>query len=82
MKYKGSVFTGNGYQNKHIGYIEADSLPVLKQKASRLCNGYFNSYDRLEVIYHGEIITTEYIIVFRRYNKKYPNNTIIRDKWR
>lgn len=82
MKYTAAVFTGTGYHNKYIGEITAATLPSLKAKASRLCNGYFNTADRIEVKYTGEIVTTEYLVTFHRYNKKSPDNTITRGQWR
>lgn len=81
MKYKGTVFTGNGYKMRPIADITAATLPALKAKASRICNNYYNIADRMEVTYHGEIITTEYTLVFHRHNKKAPNNTIVRGEW-
>lgn len=82
MKYTASVFTGNGYKQKYLGQITAATLPALKAKASKLCNGYYNTADRIEITYTGELVTTEYSIVFHRYNQKQPNNTIIRGRWR
>lgn len=82
MKYTAAVFTGNGYRMRHIADITADTLPQLKQKASHLCNGYFNTLDRLEIIYRDEYYPTEYHVVLFRHNRKCPNNTITRDKWR
>ena len=82
MKYKGTVFTGNGYKMKPVGEITAATLPALKAKASRICNNYFNVSDRLEIIATDETTNTEYHSVFHRYNRKAPNNTIIRNQWR
>lgn len=89
MKYCAEIFTGNGYQNKYIGTIHADGISVLKRKASKLCNNYFNIYDRMEVLEtevrtdaDGNTRIIEYHAVFRRFNKKHPNNTIERDLWR
>lgn len=82
MKYQATVWTGNGYNMKCLGQIAAATFSSLKAKASRLCNGYFNIMDRMEVTYHGEMVTTEITVAFHRYNRKFPNNTIIRDQWR
>ena len=89
MKYRAKIFTGNGYHNKYLGSIQANTLPTLKRKASQLCNNYFNIWDRMEVIQteveadtEGNACVIEYHAVFHRYNKKYPNNTITRDSWR
>lgn len=81
MEYIGTVFTGNGYRMKPIATITAATLPALKAKASRICNGYFNVSDRLEITERDENTNTEYNCVFHRYNQKAPNNTIIRSKW-
>ena len=88
MTYHAEIFTGNGYHNKHIATIQADTIPTLKRKASRICNGYFNVYDRMEVIetetrndIDGNTRTIEYHWAFRRFNKKAPNNSIIRGTW-
>lgn len=88
MKYRAEIFTGNGYHNKHVASIQANTIPTLKRKASRICNGYFNVYDRMEIVeteirtdIDGNTIIIEYSYAFRRFNKKTPNNTFIRRAW-
>ena len=56
--------------------IYANTFTGIKRKASIVANGYFNTVDELEVR-DGNLVGK-----WRRFNKKYPNNTIHRGTWR
>lgn len=70
------MFTGIIYGKT----ITAESLTVLMRKASIIANGFFNPIDEMTVT-HSHIGKSK-PLVYRRINKKYPNNTISRGQWK
>ena len=56
--------------------ITAKTVSELKRKASTIANNRFDVIDTMKVI------SGERILTLKRFNKKYPNNTITRGKWR
>lgn len=58
--------------------IESRSLSGLKRCASQLCNGMYKAVDKMVVTFD----TSSKPATFYRFNKIYPNNTVIWGKWR
>lgn len=76
MKYEGKLYT----KEKFIGDICSDSYRGLIMKASRKCNGYFNTYDKIVFQRFNDMVVDTLKIC--RFNKKHPSGTIIRGQWR
>lgn len=73
--WEAKLYTGD----KFIGKIAAKSLTALKRIASQKCNGYFNTFDTMEVYKaKGQSIPE---VKLTRVNHIYPNNTITRGQW-
>ena len=74
--YLGKVYS----ESQIIGMISATSITNLKRKASQLCNYYNSVIDNMNVIiYEDDDIIG--IVDMSRFNKKSPNNKIVRGKW-
>lgn len=56
--------------------IHGETVAELKRKASRIANTYYNVFDHLYIA-RGDIL-----VHLMRTNKKAPDNTITRGKWR
>lgn len=82
MKFEADIYTGSGSAKHFVQTINADTLATLKQKASRICNHYFSSYDQMHVVVYNSGGEIERETTFSRINKKQPNNTIIWGQWR
>lgn len=74
-----SVYSPLGYI--HAGCCHAESWTQLTRKASRIANGYFSTLDKMEVSYQDPRDNHEITIVYHRFNRKAPNNTIKRGRW-
>lgn len=74
MKFAGKVYAGDLF----LGKISSNTLRGLKQKASRLCNGYYKVCDEVRLYY---INGKEDYAVMTRINKISPNNECIRGAW-
>lgn len=57
--------------------INGKTITEIKRKASRIANKYCNTIDRMEVTDQDRNIKC----TFRRFNRKYPNNTIEFSQW-
>ena len=65
------------YYGKLYGQeISANTLTGLKAKASKIANKFNYVIDRMEVR-----TDQSSIVIFRRFNKVYPNNTIEYGDW-
>ena len=65
------------YYGKLYGQeIRANTLAGLKAKASKIANKFNHVIDRMEVR-----TDQSSIVIFRRFNKVYPNNTIEYGDW-
>lgn len=73
MLYEGKIYSGG----KFLGTIYSKSLTRLKMVASQRCNNYFSVIDELEV----RCMASGCEFMYRRINKKCPNNTIARGRW-
>ena len=69
-----NVYSGDRF----IKTVESRSLTGLKRCASQLCNCNYKAVDKMIVTFD----TSSKPATFYRFNKIYPNNTIIRGKWR
>lgn len=65
----------------HAGTCYAESWTQLTRKASRIANGYFSTLDKMEVSYFDPRDHHEIIMVYHRFNRKAPDNTIRRGRW-
>ena len=74
-----SVDTPFGYI--HAGCCHAENWTQLTRKASKLANGYFSTLDKMEVSYRDPRDGHEITMVYHRFNRKAPNNTIKRGRW-
>ena len=61
--------------NKKI--IQADTCSQIKRLASVEANKQYNAEDTFYLLNLPSVTP----LVFRRHNRKFPNNTIIRGKW-
>lgn len=75
MNFEAKLFSSDNF----IGIIKAKSLRSLKQKASALCNNYYNSLDTM-ILYN--VNNTSVNLKFTRINKLSANNDIHRGQWR
>ena len=62
--------------------IIAYSMKDLKRKGSRIANGYFNPVDVMTVVELDEVNNIIRSFSLTRINKKYPNGSIERGKWK
>lgn len=74
MKYAGRVFSGNIL----VGHICADSMTVLKRKASKLCN---RDYQAINMIILHQVNGKEACMLLMRVNKFNSNNKVVRGVW-
>ena len=73
MKFVIKVYTGN----LMLGEVYAKTISEAKMKSSKMCNNYFSPVDRFVIC--GEKFDG---VTFYRNNKLFPNNLIIRGKWK
>lgn len=57
--------------------ISGKTITEIKRKASRIANGFQNSFDCMRVTDQEVGLNC----TFWRFNKKFPNNTIVFGKW-
>ena len=62
--------------------IIAYSMKDLKVKGSKIANGYFNPVDVMTVVELDEVNNIIRSFSITRINKKYPNGSIERGKWK
>lgn len=77
MKFAARVYAGDVY----IGKVSANTFPAIKRLASEKCNNYSKVVDTM-VIYRANDEDTDQEIRFTRLNRKAPNNTIVRGRWK
>lgn len=82
MAYRASVWTWNGSKFVHISDISAKTLPGIKSLASRICNGYYNDIDKIDVTFYGEYSAVSAPVAFYRRNVRPPSNSIRRGIWK
>lgn len=72
-------FYATDVKNKEIAF-KANTMTNLKQKLSNYYNNFWNVFDK--VIVCCSLNNKDYQFVLTRYNTIYPNNTIIRGRWK
>lgn len=77
MKFAAKVYAGDIY----VGKVSADTFPAIKRLASVKCNSYHQAIDTM-VVYRVNDEDTDPEIRFIRLNRKAPNNTIMRGRWK
>ena len=74
--FAGKVYSGGTLR----GFVRGNSMTEVKRQASMLCNRYYHAIDEMEL--HRYKNKEDGNIMFTRLNKKSPDNSIIRGKWR